>query len=90
MLSLHKTRAKERITKNDYSTLINGNHASISSRNDHIGRYEELEVVGNPLMVSMGTLILPRFALLRRVKMQKFPLEVGTLIRPGTLIRGTS
>ena len=89
LLSLHKTRGKERITKNDYSTLINGNHAPISSRNDHIGRYEALEVVGDPIVVSIGTLTLPGFALLRRVKMQECPhFEVGTLIRPGTHVRG--
>ena len=74
LLSLHKTRGKERITKNDYSTLINGNHAPISSCNDHIGRCEALEVVGDPIVVSIGTLTLPGFALLRRVKMQECPL----------------
>ena len=70
LLSLHKTRAKVRVTKNDFDTLIDGNHASISSHNDHIGRHEALEVVGDPLVVSIGTLPLPCFALLRRVKMQ--------------------
>ena len=67
LLSLHETRAKERVTKNDWSTLVNGNHASMSSRNDQIVRYEALEAVRDPLVVSISTLTLPCFTLLRRV-----------------------
>ncbi len=81
LLSLHKTRAKVRITKNDFDTLIDGNHASISSHNDHIGRHEALEVAGDPLVVSIGTLPLPCFALLRRVKIQTEKLRRAALFR---------